>query len=1850
MATFGDGESASVDGIRVQGRGVTGEVSEGIATSRGGRGRALDAELPTDGFAQRAQFTLEVTSVSRGTRGGAQTADESEPPVAVVDQAAPATDELGQVAVVDDGGLFYIIRPADSGEDEGRFVIPVGDGFEPRRGATQLVGRVAVRIIGLFAKRALVKGAELAVQTAEKYRRPYRLRSFTPNDHRQDPGRTGVELLKGGPALLLIHGVNSNSVNAFRFDRSYVQNVHERYGGRVAAFDHPSLSFDPRVNAEWLAESIDGQGIEELDILAHCRGGLVARELLAALGSRSNIVRSIVFAATPNNGTPLADVDRIDAFLGMAINVTAVIPDNPVTDAIGIALEVVREVLEGAVEAIDGITYMQPGSGPLRELAKNGAGDTVFRAIATHYEPRSDDGALRRAANYAMDKAFRGEANDLLVPTRSAYLPTNRFHVPVDQRLVLSASFGVSHGTIWPEARVLRQLDQWLDPGIAVDAAKPVEAEHTDPTAEVEEAARIGRADLAREALERLSGDAIQQVTEVLGGAFDIATARSRDNTKKRSTPRGTVVLLPGILGSQLRVADADAPDDDIGELVWLNKWALFRGGFRRLGLGDPRYRVTPDGLMKEYAPLFAHLAASWNVHAFAYDWRLSIEDLKDRLGEFLDDRGIDVGATDDPVHLVGHSMGGLVARAYVGSNRARWERGKGRLLQLGTPNWGSFSMVAAALGDEFAVRALAAADMFGSKDDILRVLRSFPSIYELFPSPLRPLAEGGESAHAALYSDDATWYRRTDDGSNVSSIRPDLIEAARNFHDNMANVKGDDRFVFVAGDAQPTPYRARIETSGKISFGVTRRGDGRVPHDFGYADLDIADACTFFVETSHGDLASDERVLRVIDDLLVEGKSAQLAKAPAGGVRGGRAEAVVWVDSADLEQALGLPVQSANRGDDTDPGAVDAGLADATRLYLGGRGKRPATAALRLRVVHGSMEQARYAVAAGRYKGIPIEGALAYLNDRLDDALRDLQDLDLLPEEAGSTYYVPPLDIGDYPQGAIVLGLGEFGQLSTTRLARVMERGTIEYALAKRGTKNEKPNVGVATVLIGTPGRYGLSVQGSILAMVQGVARAAARLKDTVRITELEIIELYEGKAEEAAMAVATLARTHRFDGMDVQVVPETRIDMRPGGRPGAGDYEQTGTPWLRVQLDLEEPKTPDAQRARSRTLRWVSLGRSSQADHLAVDIPEKEIRRHVQAAIQNPGAAGDTNLTLFEMLFPHEAKLDLDEKDNLHLLVDESTAWIPWEVVTGRDTDGKRLRPLALRAGVLRQLKPREAQRPRRKFLPIGKRALVIGDPPTNLGRLPGARREARVVADLLESDGYDVTRCIYPDDAEPSDEIAAEIRDAFFAQQYRIIHIAAHGEFKEGSTDPFANGVVIGNLEDGHLLTAQHFAQRLVRPDLVFLNCCHIGRIDEPTIDGSARRIAYSDLAASMSIAIMETGVRAVVAAGWAVNDAAASAFARSFYSSMMAGYAYGESVSQARADCYNARDNTWGAYQCYGDPDFQFFGSRRRTSDDSDVVLSKRHLVKRLEILGNKASDQVGRANTAKVAADLRGIEDRYSDEFGTPDVWEAFGSAYAEAGAFDSAVFSYRKAVDKGATNTTAMEQLANLEVRLAAMIHRDGEIPNRRVDGSATELCLSAEGLLNRLLALHPTQERLAIKGSLYKRWASIGGANRDKIEDLRTSRDAYAEAERLASRGSPELSVYQACLALQMAYLAAAEANTLAEQDVEWFKDYRCRLEQQRETMDPESVDGSYYERARPIDIDATEIIVSGRITEAGNAEAIIDGFTFAFKIRSSARERLSVKHHYRELAELLPKEDQRASAKSIADRLGDD
>jgi hypothetical protein len=211
----------------------------------------------------------------------------------------------------------------------------------------------------------------------------------------------------------------------------------------------------------------------------------------------------------------------------------------------------------------------------------------------------------------------------------------------------------------------------------------------------------------------------------------------------------------------------------------------------------------------------------------------------------------------------------------------------------------------------------------------------------------------------------------------------------------------------------------------------------------------------------------------------------------------------------------------------------------------------------------------------------------------------------------------------------------------------------------------------------------------------------------------------------------------------------------------------------------------------------------------------------------------------------------------------------------------------------------------------------ALVVGNPRVGSPEfpdLPGASAEARTVAQILRARGMGVTEAIGQD--------AERVLGALHQDAWRVLHLAGHGvhEYALTSRDDAApqkvSGMVIG---EGVFLTPGDVAQMREVPELVFLNCCHLGSVAAAAGEGSDR-VA---LAANLAVQFIEMGVRAVVAAGWAVDDAAARDFAAHFYERMLAGEGFGEAVRSAREHIWDRYPdaNTWGAYQCYGEPAFR-----------------------------------------------------------------------------------------------------------------------------------------------------------------------------------------------------------------------------------------------------------------------------------------------------------------------------------------
>lgn len=585
----------------------------------------------------------------------------------------------------------------------------------------------------------------------------------------------------------------------------------------------------------------------------------------------------------------------------------------------------------------------------------------------------------------------------------------------------------------------------------------------------------------------------------------------------------------------------------------------------------------------------------------------------------------------------------------------------------------------------------------------------------------------------------------------------------------------------------------------------------------------------------------------------------------------------------------------------------------------------------LSVTLVHGSLEDASDPVAVGHYQGTPLAGAEGALDQCLGGLLQERLLLGAYAEQEGTAIAVRGA-AGCAPSGALVLGLGQAGELTAAKVLRAVTQAALLRALAAVDDE-EGREIGLSAVLVGANPLDGISIQRSLTALVDGVVAAvhvlaaSSRLSSAVHIGRLEIVEKYEARAEAVLEAFKSLPSLVAPTA-DVALEFATSIDHRAGGAPGGFPADYNHGAWLR--LDIRAASSRPAPPRGYRELELTSSARRARADRLLQRVEVATVDGLISEAVTQAHPDPQITNTLYELLLPPELKPDLQGAENLLLMLEPSTAGYPWEALAPRGFDDHP-QPFALGAGVLRQFADPQTRNARFEVPHAsGRHVLVIGNPPAgDAPDLPGAAAEAKQVAELLAgppgSDGpFDVCSLWWDEDGPlatnlPStngDRTWADVVNALYRNQYRIVHIAAHGAFN--SKKPDRSGVLIG---PGHFLTAQTVAQLSAVPELVFLNCCHSGRIEDPGDASTGLENAHL-LAASIARELMEIGVRAVIAAGWSVDDAAAVMFAKTFYAQMLAGKGFGEAVMAARREAAKVNASmTWAAYQCYGDPEFR-----------------------------------------------------------------------------------------------------------------------------------------------------------------------------------------------------------------------------------------------------------------------------------------------------------------------------------------
>jgi pimeloyl-ACP methyl ester carboxylesterase len=344
------------------------------------------------------------------------------------------------------------------------------------------------------------------------------------------------------------------------------------------------------------------------------------------------------------------------------------------------------------------------------------------------------------------------------------------------------------------------------------------------------------------------------------------------------------VVLLPGILG---RVLQVDGHD------VWApSKGALLRGIISLgrnvknlelqpdddvdkddLGDGVTAPRLMPDihlvprfwkidgySKIREVLTNRFDLTPGSNWFDFPYDWRrdnrVAARQLAEQAPAWLEAWKAKSGNKDAKLVLLGHSMGGLVARAFLELYDG-WKITRS-LITFGTPYRGAVNAL-----DFLANGVKKGVGPF--KLDLTRLLGSMTSVYQL--CPVFPCVDLGDGTLV---------HAHTTDGLPDGIVRERLVAAREQFHDAIAKsveANGPARYAIhpVVGIFQPTLSSATLIGRDFESVGATGEdgGDGTVPR-VSATPIELADQPVgTFVTDKHGSLQNVDSVLTQVAGVL---------------------------------------------------------------------------------------------------------------------------------------------------------------------------------------------------------------------------------------------------------------------------------------------------------------------------------------------------------------------------------------------------------------------------------------------------------------------------------------------------------------------------------------------------------------------------------------------------------------------------------------------------------------------------------------------------------------------------------------------------------------------------------------------------------------------------------------------------------------------------------------------------------------------------------------------------------------------------------------------------------------------
>ncbi len=1380
--------------------------------------------------------------------------------------------------------IFDLTDKRSMDDDEDTLEIPLSLSVANERGVLQ---DVAVSVFNLFKRKtgAIVHFAvhEIATKLEDKVQPQPGLFYLDYNFR-----KTSATSFKNNnkPYLLFIHGTNSATEGAFG---ELINNkagglwdfITSTYGENILAFDHKTLTQSALLNAQQLLELLPANSTFHL--ITHSRGGLVGdiiaradaanntigftdAEIAAMEGRPADVacmkaiiaiavkkritVSKCIRVASPSMGTSLLS-NRLDHYLNTLLNFIGLSTGqaaNPIYIGTKTLLSEVASS-KSNTDVLPGLEAMVPES-PFIKILNNPA--NIINSPLVIIAGNCTIHLELKALLVILTKLYFRRKNDMVVDTWSMYFGTPR---KTTVQFYLADEKGVDHIHYFRNNESQEAMKRALNSKEEnIAGFKPLQA------ADISDASR--------------------------NAALPFITSEVKYNIENVSGKKPVAIIIPGIMGSNLY------KDDD---RIWVDFWSFVKGDLIKLDINTPA--ITAPSLMgSAYKKLYNELSKQYDVVAFAFDWRQSLTDEAQKLDATI----AFLLAKNQPIHVLAHSMGGVLFREFMlhGSNWAALNNSKQfRAIFLGAPLGGSYLIPETFTGRGGNINKLSMLDLKHGKKELLQVFANCPGLYNLLPLSNTP----------HNFEDKQLWQSLLSSSGNVGILPSDsMIKKFAAFKKHvLANAENLDysNIFYIAGKADATTATFEINATGRANnlvFKSTPEGDGSVTWASGIPKKLIEKNQVYYAaKTTHGELGNDRNLFAAFIDLLKNGNTNLLRKTPPVS-RGSNA----LVSNPTYEM---LPV-TANNVEQIVMGMELDEKVETTESLL------------KVSVSNGDLRDASFPLLNGHFYKDGILYAESVLDNYLNGVLRERHALNLYPGDVGTHEII--LSMTTSPKGAVVVGLGELGELNGYKLELSVTQGVSKFLLRVRELEGSNPKayktifkngIGISALIVGC-GFGGLSIDSSLRSIVMGVKKANENIKALnnpylKKIEEIEFVELYEDRSLQAFYSLKRLESDQQLN----IVLPANKINKMFGIKKRVPMDQQTDW-WQRVSVEIVSGKHHNV-------LKFSASTGTAREELRNLNSNPKIIQHFIDQISAKNLWTEQLAKTIFELLIPNDFKDAVRNQYNILWRLDKNAAAFPWEML--QDTSVQSM-PLCVTSGMIRQLATGDFRTSIKRS--YKNNCLVIGDPDLKgfVYQLPGAAKEATAVASIAAAEGFTVTSKINTD--------FTEVIQALFQDEYKLIHLAGHGFFDP--ENPENAGMVIG---DKLFLTSKEINQMSQVPEFVFVNCCYLGKVDGEAESKSHQRY---QLAANIGVQLIEMGVKAVVAAGWAVDDNSALLFAEKFYEQMFEGRPFGEAVKEARSTCYknNKKNNTWGAYQCYGDQFYTISSATQQKNKDKNYTLS------------------------------------------------------------------------------------------------------------------------------------------------------------------------------------------------------------------------------------------------------------------------------------------------------------------------